>query len=194
MKKNIIVYIIIIILIALIGFGAYKLITVTSTKNIENEEIENKEVCLNIVKDENRTGELNIDITGEGTKYYYFDVVNYDVDETKYNELEVTPYLKVELGDDSENSHLKYKLFHINNLEDEEANWTEITEKGENGSSFEDYYKGETVFPYNYDDLDKNSSHYVLKLIVDGAEEDLAEIEEDVIENFSIVLGYKENK
>ena len=64
-------------------------------KEAGNETINKEdEIYLNIVKNTDKNEELTLN-ANENIKYYYFDIVNYNEEEQKFNQSELTPYVKI---------------------------------------------------------------------------------------------------
>lgn len=191
-KKNIFIVVILIIIVAALMFGAIKLITNNSDKNgIEVNTEEN--IYLNIIKNTEKNGELTLN-TSENVKYYYFDIVNYNQEEQIFNQANLTPYVKIVFNNNDEKKFIDWKLYSLDSETDTEDLWTEITEKGEEGTNFTEYYKCNSVGAYDSENIDKNTGHYVLKMTLDTKNEQFINLEESLTESFSIVLGYRENK
>ena len=191
-KKNIFIVAILIIIILGLAFGAIKLINNNSNKSNEianNEE----EIYLNIIKNAEKNGELTLNAS-ENSKYYYFDIVNYNEEDQKYNNVELSPFVKILFNNNDETKFIDWKLYYIENETDTEDLWTEITEKGEEGTNFTEYYKCKTLGVYNSENKDNNIDHYVMKMVLDTEKEEFTKLEENLTESFSIVLGYRENK
>ena len=149
------------------------------------------EIYVNIVQNGEKSEELKLN-TDNTTNYYYFKITNYNTEISKYNQAEVTPYIKLEF--ENKTDILKWKLFKIDSLKDSEEEWKEITEKGESETSFAEYYKCENLLPYEEGFDTINEHNYVVKIELDSESENFINLEEDVNQNFSIVLGYKEVK
>lgn len=191
-KKNIFFVILLIIIVLLLIFGGIKLLSNNSAENNKVSKDE-EEIYLNIVKNTEKNGELTLN-TSESTKYYYFDIVNYNEEEKKFNQTELTPYVKILFNNNDETKFIDWKLYSLENETDTEELWTEITEKGEEGTNFTEYYKCETLGEYTSEDKENNIKHYVLKMILNTEDEEFANLEENLTESFSIVLGYREVK
>lgn len=192
-KKNILIVVILIIIIAGLALGAIKLINNNSNKGSEISKSNEEEIYLNIIKNTEKNGEMILN-TSENTKYYYFDIVNYNEEEQKFNNVELTPYVKIVFNNNDETKFIDWKLYSIENETDTEDLWKEISEKGEEGSNFTQYYKCNSVVAYDSENKDKNTNHYVMKMILDTEKEEFVNLEENLTESFSIVLGYRENK
>lgn len=192
-KKNIFIIAILIIIVLVLAFGAIKLISNNSNKGNEISKNNEDEIYLNIIKNTEKNGELTLN-TSENTKYYYFDIVNYNEEEQKFNQIELTPYVKIVFNNNDENKFIDWELYSLENETDTEELWTEITEKGEEGTNFTEYYKCKILGAYDSENKDKNKSHYVMKMTLDTEKEEFVNLEENLTENFSIVLGYRENK
>lgn len=192
-KKYIFVILILVIIIAALIFGTIKLITNNSNGTDKSNVVEEKEIYLNIVKNEEKNGELSLN-NDEKVKYYYFDIVNYNEEEKKYNESNITPYVKINFNNNDETNLIQWNLYNIDNEEDTEEKWIEITEKGDIGTDFEEYYKCVALNQYNAENSNENVQHYVLKMVLNTENEKFSTLEEDLTENFSIVLGYREIK
>lgn len=191
-KRNILIVAILIIIVVGLAIGAVILIKNNSNKGNEianNEE----EIYLNIIKNTEKNGELTLN-TSENTKYYYFDIVNYNEEEQKFNDIELTPYVKIVFNNNDETKFIDWKLYSIENETDTEDLWKEISEKGEEGTNFTEYYKCNIVGAYDSENQDKNTNHYVMKMVLNTEKEEFVNLEENLTESFSIVLGYRENK
>ena len=184
-KKKIILYFILILIIIGVAIFAGKLFADSSNSN------KNENICVDIIKNVDKNVELNLSAR-ENEKYYYFDIVNFNSEEQKYNSTEIIPYLKIDLG--KKNTYINYELYALENENDTEDKWVKITEKGEEGSSFEKYYKANIIKPYNQENLEENTAHYVLKISLNTKDDAFIDLEEDLTNDLSIVLGYKENK
>lgn len=192
-KKNILIIAILIIIIVGLAFGAAMLINNNSNKSGEISKSGEEEIYLNIIRNTEKNGELTLN-NDENTKYYYFDIVNYNEEEQKFNQTELTPYVKIVFNNNDENKFIDWKLYSLGNETDTEELWTEVVERGEEGTNFTEYYKCKTLGVYDSKNKDKNSSHYVMKIVLDTEKEEFVNLEENLTENFSIVLGYRENK
>ena len=192
-KKNILIVVILIIIVAILAFVAVMLIGNNSNKGDEISKNNEDEIYLNIIKNTEKNGELTLN-TSENINYYYFDIVNYNEEEQKFNQVELTPYIKIVFNNNDENKFIDWKLYSLEKETDTEDLWTEVVEKGEEGSNFVEYYKCKTLGSYDSENIDKNSNHYVMKIVLDTKKEGFVNLEENLTENFSIVLGYRENK
>ena len=185
-KKGILVLIVIIILVAII-FELIKLFN--SDISIFNKVTE-EDIFINIVQNEEKNEELKLNNDNQ-INYYYFKIVNNNLEDEKYNKVEVTPYIKLNFENEAE--IIKYKLYSIESLEDSEEKWKEIVEKGESQTSFAEYYKCENLLPYE-ENADTNEQNYVIKIELDSESENFINLEEDMNQKFSIILGYREVK
>ncbi|MGN1299319.1 MAG: hypothetical protein ACI4UE_04985 [Candidatus Scatovivens sp.] len=192
-KKYIFIILLLVIIISALIFGTIKLITNNSNETDKLNVGKEKEIYLNIIKNDEKNGELSLN-TNEKVKYYYFDIVNYNEEENQYNETNITPYVKINFNNNDETNLIQWNLYNINNEENTEENWIEITEKGDTGTNFEEYYKCAALDQYNSENLNQNVQHYVLKIVLNTENEKFSTLEEDLTENFSIVLGYREIK
>lgn len=191
-KKNIfIVLILIIILVALI-VG----VIILREKNTGENGISisaDKDIYLDIIRNAEKNEELTLN-AGENIKYYYFDIVNYNTIEQKLNQTQLTPYVKIVFNNNDENKFINWKLYYMNSETDLEESWLEITEKGEEETDFAEYYKCMDIGAYNSENENENKHHYVLKIVLDTENEQFTNLEENLTESFSIVLGYRETK
>lgn len=192
-KKNILIVVILIIIVSVLAIVAVKLISNNSGRSDQISINKEDEIYLNIVKNTDKNEELTLN-ANENIKYYYFDIVNYNEEEQKFNQSELTPYVKIVFNNNDENQFIDWKLYSLEKETDTEDLWTEVVEKGEEGSNFVEYYKCKTVGIYNSENEDENKSHYVIKMVLDTEKEEFINLEENLTENFSIVLGYRENK
>lgn len=192
-KKNMFFIILLIVIVLLLIFGTIRLLSNNSTENTEISKKDEEEIYLNIIKNTEKNGELTLN-TNENTKYYYFDIVNYNEEEQRFNKTELTPYVKILFNNNDETKFIDWKLYALENETDSEELWTEVTEKGEEGTNFTEYYKCKTLKEYNSEDKEKNKNHYVLKMILNTENEEFVNLEENLTESFSIVLGYREVK
>ena len=192
-KKNILIVVLLIIIIAVLAIVAVKLISNNSDRSDQISKNNEDEIYLNILKNTDKNGELTLN-ANEKIKYYYFDIVNYNEEEQKFNQSELTPYVKIVFNNNDEKQFIDWKLYSLGNETDTEELWTEVVEKGEEGTNFTEYYKCKTLGVYDSKNKDKNSSQYVMKIVLDTEKEEFVNLEENLTENFSIVLGYRENK
>lgn len=183
--KKIAIFIIVLIVLGMALFGAIKIFEF----DIPFKQSAEDEIYINIVQNEEKSEELKLN-KDNTTNYYYFKIINYNTEISKYNQTEVIPYIK--LNFENEKDILKCKLFKIDSLEDSEEKWKEITEKGESDTSFAEYYKCENLLPY--EEGIENEQNYVVKIELDSESENFINLEENINQNFSIVLGYKEVK
>ena len=186
MKSKVILIIFVFIILIAIVIGTITLFK--SDFEIFNRSLED-EIYVNIVQNGEKSEELKLN-TDNTTNYYYFKITNYNTEISKYNQTEVTPYIKLDF--ENKTDILKWKLFKVDSIEDSEENWKEITEKGESETSFAEYYKCQNLLPY--EEKNENEHNYVLKIELNSESEDFINLEEDINSNFSIVLGYKEVK
>ena len=189
MKNKIVIFILIILVIAGLIFGAFKLFS--SDTIIEASE---KDIYVNILENEEKNNELKLN-TDNTTIYYYFDLINYDVQAQKYNQTELTPYIKINF-ENKENLDgiIDWGVYKIDPENDLEENWKEINEKGDEKSSFAEYYKCENLLAFEEGNEKNNIQNYVVKINLNTETENFINLEEDLLEAFSIVLGYKEVK
>lgn len=180
--KKIAIFLIVLVILIFVILGAIKIFN----SDISSED----KIYVNILQNEEKSEELKLN-NNNNTNYYYFKIVNYDAENLKYNQTEITPYIK--LNFENKTDILTWKLFRLGSIEEVEENWVEITEKGESGTSFEEYYKCDNLLPYE-EGKDTNECNYVVKIELDAESEDFINLEEDVNQIFSVVLGYKEVK
>lgn len=186
MKNKVTIFIFVFIILIAIIIGAITLFKSDfEIFNISSED----EIYVNIVQNEEKSEELKLN-TDKTTNYYYFKITNNNTELSKYNQTEITPYIKLDF--ENKIDILNYKLYKIDSLEDSEENWKEITEKGESETSFAEYYKCDNLLPY--EEANENEHNYVVKIELDSESENFINLEEDINQNFSIVLGYKEVK
>ena len=111
-KKNIIIIGILIIIIVGLAFGAVMLISNNSNKGSQISNNNEDEIYLNIIKNTEKNGELTLNAS-ENTKYYYFDIVNYNEEEQKFNQTELTPYVKIVFNNNDETKFIDFKLYSL---------------------------------------------------------------------------------
>ena len=143
MKNKIVIFILIILVVAGLILGAYKFFTSDSITQASE-----KNIYVNILEDEEKNKELKLN-TDNKTIYYYFNLVNYDLENGNYNQTEITPYIKINF-ENKENLDgiIDWGVYKIDSENDLEENWKEINEKGDENSSFAEYYKCENLLAF----------------------------------------------
>lgn len=189
--KKFLMFLLIIGIITAIVFGAYKLLL---TNNLGEDNKEEKEIYVNILENKEKNGELKLNAENR-TIYYYFDLINYDEETSKYNKTKITPYVKLNIENkESLSQFLTWNIYKINSENDSEENWEEIVEKGDEESSFKEYYKCKDLMAFENGNKNNNIQNYVIKINLDVEAENFINLEEDLSKSFSIVLGYREVK
>lgn len=127
--------------------------------------------------------------------YYYFDIYNYDEIANEYNQIELLPYVKLDVQNDNNIQNLvTINLYYIKDLERgfSTGNFEEITTKGEVGTNFENYYECKKLSVYNNENPSENISHYVAKITLNNENQEYIELSQNLAQKFEIVLGYKQ--
>ena len=126
--------------------------------------------------------------------YYYFDIYNYDDTTSEYNQIELLPYVKLDVQNDSNIQNLvTINLYHVKDLNKgfSSENLEEITTKGEVGTNFENYYECKKLNVYNKENATENISHYVAKITLNNENQEYIDLTQNLAQKFEMVLGYK---
>ncbi len=146
----------------------------------KNEELSSTEVTLNGNNKE---------------MYYYFDIYNYDDITAEYSQLELLPYVKLNVQNDSNIQNLvNINLYYIKDISLGFApeNIEEITTKGDAGTSFENYFECKKLGVYNKDNNLENVAHYVAKITLNTENQEYIDLTQNIAQKFEVVLGYKQ--
>lgn len=203
MKKKILILVILLLLVLASGLSYYYFLMKESADNALTFLVPNVlEPFVRIERNEDEMASANLILNGENNEmYYFFDLYNYDEISGEYSTLDITPYVKIGVKktdaseDEGENfEHLN--LYSIKNLELglQEDNLEEITEKGEEGSGFEEYYKCKKLYKYDEQKAENNVMHYVLKITLDTEAEEYYNLTETIDQKLEIILGYRNIK
>lgn len=146
----------------------------------KNEELSSTEVTLNGNNKE---------------MYYYFDIYNYDDITAEYSQLELLPYVKLNVQNDSNIQNLvNINLYYIKDISLGFApeNIEEITTKGDAGTNFENYFECKKLGVYNKDNNSENVAHYVAKITLNTENQEYIDLTQNIAQKFEVVLGYKQ--
>lgn len=127
--------------------------------------------------------------------YYYFDIYNYDEIANEYNQIELLPYVKLDVQNDNNIQNLvTMNLYYIKDLEKgfSSGNYEEITKKGDIGTKFENYYECKKLDVYDSENLSENVSHYVAKITLNNENQEYIDLSQNLSQKFEIILGYKQ--
>lgn len=127
--------------------------------------------------------------------YYYFDIYNYDEIENEYNQINLLPYVKLNVQNDANIQNLvTINLYYIKDLDKgfSTGNFEEIVNKGEVGTNFENYYECKKLNVYNKDSQNDNIAHYVAKITLNNENQEYIDLTQNLAQKFEIVLGYKQ--
>ena len=189
--RKIIFYLLMVVLVAMLMIVTIKVLF--RTKSDVEIATSSKEIYVNIEKNEEKNNNMNLN-NSQNTIYYYFNITNNNIEENKYNQTDVIPYIKVDFNTEESADLITWKIYEMNNENDEESFWKPLTQKGEENSNFVDYYECSVMKPYDSANEENNVQHYALKINLDTAQEEYNELQENIIQNFSLILGYKEVK
>lgn len=199
MKKKIIILVILLLLVLSGGLGYYYFLMQNSADNALTFLVpEVLEPFVRIEKNEEMSSS-NLSLNGQNNEmYYFFDIYNYDEISQEYSTLDITPYVKIAIkqtdaSEDEGESFVNVSLYSIKNLElgMQEDNLEEITEKGEAGSGYENYYKCKRLYKYDENKNDNNVMHYVAKITLDTEAEEYNNLTENIAQKLEIILGYR---
>lgn len=195
MKKKILLSILL-ILVIILGSALFYIF-------MENNEEDNTVfVVPNLLKPyiriQKNTEKSSTQLTLNGNNkemYYYFDIYNYDDTTDEYNQIELLPYVKLEVQNDNNIQNLvSINLYYIKELDKgfSSGNFEEITNKGEVGTNFENYYECKKLNVYNNENPNENISHYVAKITLNNENQEYIDLSQNLAQKFEIVLGYKQ--
>lgn len=199
MKKKIIILVILLLLVLLGGLGYYYFLMQNSADNALTFLVPDVlEPFIRIEKNEELSSS-NLSLNGENNEmYYFFDIYNYDEISSEYSTLDITPYVKIDIkqndiSDEDGENFVHINLYSIKNIElgMQEDNIEEITEKGESGSNFEEYYKCKRLYKYDENKKDNNVMHYVVKITLDTEAEEYNNLTENIAQKLEIIFGYR---
>ena len=199
MKKKILILVILLLLILSGGLGYYYFLMQKSDDNALTFLVPNVlEPFIRIEKNEELSSS-NLSLNGENNEmYYFFDIYNYDEISAEYSTLDITPYVKIgikqnDISEEEGENFVNINLYNIKNLElgMQEDNIEEITEKGEEGSGYEEYYKCKRLYKYDENKAENNVMHYAAKITLDTEAEEYNNLTENITQKLEIILGYR---
>lgn len=129
---------------------------------------------------------------------YYFDIYNYDESTDEYSQLELIPYVKLDIqsNEQQENTQnlISVNLFYIKDITAEMTpeNMEEIVIKGEAGSNFENYFECKKLNKYDENNQSQNISHYVAKIILNTEAQEYIDFTGTIEQKLDMVFGYKQ--
>lgn len=127
--------------------------------------------------------------------YYYFDIYNYDDITAEYSQLELLPYVKLNVQNDNNIQNLvNINLYYIKDISlgFVSENLEEITTKGEAGTNFENYFECKKLDVYDAKNISQNIAHYVAKITLDTEKQEYIDLTQNIAQKFEVVLGYKQ--
>lgn len=196
MSKKILLVIVIILFIAIGG-------TVFYVFSENNEEDTTTFVVPNVLKPyikiqkNEELSSTEFKLNGSNKEmYYYFDIYNYDEENKEYSQLELIPYVKLDIQSNEQQENIQnfvsVNLFYIKDITAEMTpeNMEEIVIKGEAGSNFENYFECKKLS--KYDEKNENINHYVAKITLNTEAQEYIDFTGTIEQKLDVVLGYKQ--